>query len=270
MLRFALSLTVALAVVLNAGAATRAVQAPPPGAQMSDSLEYVARVPGTSQVVEGKFDRAQGRDILIITGRFGFKTLDVSDPSNPRVLDTFQPAEILGPNGYWQDEDMDIDVRRNLILGALDPRHDNVDQASCPGIGTLGSKTGTLGCPASTSSRTRIRRTSSRWATSSTCPRATRSAASTSATTSGPAARHAARIRPTWAPSRRAVAATAGRSGSRISATRRARSCSRPDRPRPQRRADRLLARRRRRRQRHRVGQRSRWADGVCDPGPVA
>ena len=81
---------------------------------------------------------------------------------------------------------------------------------------------------------------------------------------------HAARIRPTWAPSRRAVAATAGRSGSRISATRRARSCSRPDRPRPQRRADRLLARRRRRRQRHRVGQRSRWADGVCDPGPVA
>ena len=62
------------------------------------------------------------------------------------MLDTFQPAEILGANGYWQDEDMDIDTRRNLIIGALDPRHDNVDQASCPGIGTLGAKTRNPGC----------------------------------------------------------------------------------------------------------------------------
>ena len=81
----------------------------------------MTRVPGTGQVVEGKFDKVRGRDVLIITGRFGFKTLDVSDPANPEVLDTFQPPEILGPNGYWQDEDMDIDVRRNLIIGALDP-----------------------------------------------------------------------------------------------------------------------------------------------------
>ncbi len=36
---------------------------------------------------------------------------------------------------------MDIDTRRNLIIGALDPRHDNVDQASCPGIGTAAAKT---------------------------------------------------------------------------------------------------------------------------------
>ena len=143
MLRLGLTLAVALAVVLNAGAATQVAQAPPPGAQISDSLEYVARVPGTSQVVEGKFDRARGRDILILTGRFGFKTLDVSDPTNPQVLDTFMPAEILGDFGYWQDEDMDIDVRRNLIIGALDPRHDNVDQVSCPGIGT----SGVGGCP---------------------------------------------------------------------------------------------------------------------------
>ena len=91
-------------------------------------------------MVEGKFDKVRGRDILIVTGRFGFKTLDVSDPADVQILDTFQPAEILGANGYWQDEDMDIDVRRNLIIGALDPRHDDVDQASCPGIGTLGSK----------------------------------------------------------------------------------------------------------------------------------
>ena len=141
-LRALLTGVVVVAAALVAGAAgAQQAAAPPPGAQISSSLEYVTRVPGTSMVVEGKFDKVRGRDLLIITGRFGFKTLDVSDPTDPQVLDTFQPAEILGENGYWQDEDMDIDRSRNLIIGALDPRHDNVDQTSCPGIGTLGTKT---------------------------------------------------------------------------------------------------------------------------------
>ncbi len=61
------------------------------------------------------------------------------------MLDTSQTAEILGECGYWQDEDMGIDTRQDL-MGALDPRHDNVDQASCPGIGTLGTKTRNPGC----------------------------------------------------------------------------------------------------------------------------
>ena len=30
---------------------------------------------------------------------------------------------------------MDIDTRRKLIIGALDPRHDDVRQDQCPGIG---------------------------------------------------------------------------------------------------------------------------------------
>ena len=142
MMRFGILVGAVLAGILGigAGAAPPPPAQPPPGAQMSASLEYVARVPGTQQVVEGKFDKVKGRHILIVTGRFGFKTLDVSDPTDVQVLDTFQLLEILGPNGYWQDEDMDIDVRRKLIIGALDPRHDNVDQVSCPGIGTLGSK----------------------------------------------------------------------------------------------------------------------------------
>jgi hypothetical protein len=140
MLRFGLLVAVGLAVVLNAGAATLVVQAPPPGAQISDSLEYVGRVPNSAAIVEGKFDTVGKRELLVTTGRYGFRTYDVSDPTSPQLLDTFQPAGILGANGYWQDEDMDLDVRRNLIIGSLDPRHDDVDQANCPGIGTLGSK----------------------------------------------------------------------------------------------------------------------------------
>jgi hypothetical protein len=121
--------------------ATAAAAEPPPGAAISDSLEYVTRVPDSSMIVEGKFDQVGGREVLVTTGRYGFKTYDVSDPTQPKLLDTFQPPEVLGAHGYWQDEDMELDVHRKLIIGALDPRHDDVDQASCPGIGTLGAKT---------------------------------------------------------------------------------------------------------------------------------
>ena len=128
---------------IGASGATRAE--PPPGSQLSASLEYVARV-RNEHGRRGQVRPRRGQDVLIITGRFGFKTLDVSNPTTPQVLDTFRPADILGPDGYWQDEDMDVDRRRNLIIGALDPRHDDVDQVSCPGIGTLPAKARNPGC----------------------------------------------------------------------------------------------------------------------------
>jgi hypothetical protein len=140
MRRVVLFLAALVSGVFGLGATAMAVD-PPPGAAISDSLVYIGRVPGSSNIVEGKFDTVAGRDVLVTTGRFGFKTYDVSDPRHPRLLDTYQPPEILGANGYWQDEDMDIDVRRKLIIGALDPRHDDVFQESCPGRGTLSSKT---------------------------------------------------------------------------------------------------------------------------------
>jgi hypothetical protein len=142
------ALLVLAILVLGAPApvAGAAAAEPPPGAAISDSLEYVARVPDSSMIVEGKFDRVRGRDVLVTTGRYGFKTYDVSDPTQPKLLDTYQPPEVLGAGGYWQDEDMELDVRRKLIIGALDPRHDNDDQAACPGIGTLSTKNDNPNC----------------------------------------------------------------------------------------------------------------------------
>jgi hypothetical protein len=107
---------------------------PPEGAQMSSNLEYITTVADTRQVVEGKFDTVRGRDVLVLTGRFGFKTLDVSDPENPQPLDSFIPAD-LEAGGYWQNEDMELDTRRKLIIGALDPRHTDLgatDTSPCP------------------------------------------------------------------------------------------------------------------------------------------
>jgi len=136
------ALLVLATACLGAGcfAAVAPAAEPPPGAAISDSLQYVGRVPDSAMIVEGKFDRVRGRDVLVTTGRYGFRTYDVSDPSSPKQIGSFQPPEVLGPNGYWQDEDMEIDVKRKLIIGALDPRHDDVDQTSCPGIGTLSAK----------------------------------------------------------------------------------------------------------------------------------
>ena len=66
----------------------------PPGAAISDNLEYVTRVAGAAGITEGKFDWVRGKKVLVVTGRFGFKTYDVSDPTNPQLLDEFLPAGI--------------------------------------------------------------------------------------------------------------------------------------------------------------------------------
>ncbi len=113
---------VAATAALLAWPAAAQGAAPPEGAAMSSNLEYVTRVAEARGITEGKFDRVRGDDILVITGRFGFKTYDVSDPEEPELLDSFLPADIE-ENGYWQNEDMELDRKRKLIIGALDPRH---------------------------------------------------------------------------------------------------------------------------------------------------
>jgi hypothetical protein len=108
---------------------------PPQGAAISDNLEYVTRVADARGITEGKFDRVGRKDVLVITGRFGFKTLDVSDPESPKPMDSFLPAD-LAENGYWQNEDMELDTRRKLIIGALDPRHTDSPITGCPAGGS--------------------------------------------------------------------------------------------------------------------------------------
>ena len=76
----------------------------PPGAVKSDNLEYLGCFGGKG-LVEGKFDRVRGRSVLITTGRFGFRTYDVSDPARPRLLDEFQPAMILDASAAKNPKD---------------------------------------------------------------------------------------------------------------------------------------------------------------------
>jgi hypothetical protein len=133
---FAAAIGSLLLIPAAAGAA-----APPPGAAISSNLEFEARVAGAAGITEGKFDTVRGKKVLVITGRFGFKTYDVSNPTAPRLLDEFMPAGIdpvgttTSPTGgYWQNEDMELDTKRKLIIGALDPRHNDANPTAtgCP------------------------------------------------------------------------------------------------------------------------------------------
>ena len=128
------AVAIALGTLLGAAASAGAAD-PPPGSAMSSNLEYVTRVAGANGITEGKFDEVRGRDVLVITGRFGFKTYDVSNPEAPRLLDEFIPPD-LAVGGYWQNEDMELDTRRKLIIGALDPRHTDKPLGACPANGS--------------------------------------------------------------------------------------------------------------------------------------
>src|SRR5215213_5809906 len=130
-LRSAAAFAACLTVLATPGVAD-AADPLPLGAAKSANLEYVDRSADAAGITEGKFDRIGKTDILVVTGRFGFKTYDVSDPANPALLDTFMPPGINPANGYWQDEDMELDTKRNLIIGALDPRHNELDESVCP------------------------------------------------------------------------------------------------------------------------------------------
>ena len=201
--------------------------------------------PGAAGITEGKFDEVRGKKVLVITGRFGFKTYDVSEPEEPGAARRV-PARGHRPvgsatsplGGYWQNEDMELDTKRKLIIGALDPRHNDAGPTATARARTTTARRSATRTAraASSSSRTRIRATCGRSATSSSLPSGHTSSCIQDCKyiwTGGPARRadqdwlgddDLAGSRPDHAaepPDR----ATAGRSGSPTCATRRIRRC---------------------------------------------
>src|SRR5215210_3052377 len=73
-------------------------------------------------------------DVMLVTGRFGLKSYSLADPADPVLLDeiTSQDLELEGDpptdfdsspqSTFWQNEDMDVDARRKLVLISRDPR----------------------------------------------------------------------------------------------------------------------------------------------------
>ena len=85
-------------------------------------------------------DKGGGRtlDVMAVTGRFGVKTYSLENPAKPKLLDEisaerlklegdpdvdFGPPDTSAPvSTFWQNEDMDVDQDRKLLLLSRDPR----------------------------------------------------------------------------------------------------------------------------------------------------
>ncbi len=76
-------------------------------------------------------------DVMVVTGRFGVKTFSLKNPRNPVKLDEVSaedlrlegdpPVDYTDVNGspkstFWQNEDMDVDQDRKLLIVSRDPR----------------------------------------------------------------------------------------------------------------------------------------------------
>jgi hypothetical protein len=126
----------AAAGCLLATAAPAGAAEPPPGA--IKNMEFVTNLPEGRQATAINFmtygKGSKQRDVMLITGRFGLKTYDMSDPESPELLDEIGNDQLVLPydlslgrtpsasRTYWQNEDMDVDQRRKLAFLSRDPR----------------------------------------------------------------------------------------------------------------------------------------------------
>jgi hypothetical protein len=81
-------------------------------------------------------------DVMFVTGRFGLKSYSLADPAKPQLLDEISSERLKLPGDpdvdftpnpdpdaggdpistFWQNEDMDVDQDRKLVLISRDPR----------------------------------------------------------------------------------------------------------------------------------------------------
>jgi hypothetical protein len=86
--------------------------------------------------VRDGWGRHRTLDVMLVTGRFGLKSYSLENPTKPQLLDEIS-AERLKLEGdpdvdfnppdnprstFWQNEDMDVDRDRKLVLLSRDPR----------------------------------------------------------------------------------------------------------------------------------------------------
>jgi hypothetical protein len=117
-----------------------------PAAGQGKNVELVKTIP------EGKWATAinfleyggghghgrETRDVMLVTGRFGLKSYSLENPAKPQLLDEISSERLKLPGDpdvdftvkadgdatstFWQNEDMDVDQERKLVLISRDPR----------------------------------------------------------------------------------------------------------------------------------------------------
>src|SRR5215204_4894106 len=76
-------------------------------------------------------DGAATRDVMFVAGRFGLKSFDITNPTQPKLLDWLGDGDpgngTQAPrrgtiDDMWENEDMDVDQDRKLVFLSRDPR----------------------------------------------------------------------------------------------------------------------------------------------------
>ena len=125
----------ATAAVLACAAAPAAAKSKPPQGAIGN-VDFVGNLPGMKWATAINFIKYGKQDVMFVTGRFGLRSFDVSNPSHPKPLDSIvnedlrlqsdPPVDTDDSDGeistYWQNEDMDVDASRKLVFLSRDPR----------------------------------------------------------------------------------------------------------------------------------------------------
>ena len=98
-------------ICLAALAALLLLVAPARAADMSSNVESVASIPEMASAIAVNFID----DTMFVSTVAGVYAYDVSDPSAPAALGAF-------PMYVWENEDMDVDVKRKRLFISRDPR----------------------------------------------------------------------------------------------------------------------------------------------------
>jgi hypothetical protein len=90
-----------------------------PGYQAPGAVKGVrlaSTIPDAKGAISLGFLTYGRRQVMYVSGEFGLKTYDVTDPSAPKALGT------LNMPGMWETEDTEADPQRKLVFMARDPR----------------------------------------------------------------------------------------------------------------------------------------------------
>jgi hypothetical protein len=126
-------------VLATCGALASLLACAAPAFGASKNVNLVKTLPEGKWATAINFLNYGRHDVMLATGRFGLRSYSLADPANPRLLDeiTSQELQLPGdpptdftvsePGGdpkstFWQNEDMDVDQSRKLVLISRDPR----------------------------------------------------------------------------------------------------------------------------------------------------
>ncbi|HVF19659.1 MAG TPA: hypothetical protein VNA14_05400 [Mycobacteriales bacterium] len=116
MIRTRLRLLVAALLAVSAvpasavGRDAAALPAPPPGA-ISDNVTFIANVPEMKVAISVNFIG----DTMFVSAATGIYAYSMKDPAKPALVGAL-------PHYIWENEDVDVDRKRNLLFISRDPR----------------------------------------------------------------------------------------------------------------------------------------------------